>query len=99
MALSAILFGTRHAEATEHQNGMMLSVAAEAVVKLAAFLVVGTNIQTLTYESPHALIVESLIDHAGDVAFEREGQHAHDRIAEQPGHQVKPDHKEEPGDK
>ncbi len=41
MALFAILFGTRHADATEHQNGMMLAVAAEAVVKLAAFLVVG----------------------------------------------------------
>ena len=44
MALFAILFGTRHADATEHQNGLMLAIAAESVVKLAAFLAVGTFI-------------------------------------------------------
>ena len=42
LALFAILFGTRHVDATEHQDGMMLAVATESVVKLAAFLVVGT---------------------------------------------------------
>ncbi len=44
MALFAILFGTRHADATEHQHGLMLAIAAESVVKLAAFLAVGTFI-------------------------------------------------------
>ena len=47
MALFAILFGTRHADATEHQHGLMLAIAAESVVKLAAFLAVGAFI-TLT---------------------------------------------------
>jgi Na+/proline symporter/signal transduction histidine kinase/CheY-like chemotaxis protein len=41
LAVFTILFGTRHADATEHQNGLMLAVAAESVVKLAAFLLVG----------------------------------------------------------
>ena len=41
MAIFAILFGTRHADATEHQNGLILSVAAESLVKLIAFIVVG----------------------------------------------------------
>ncbi|MCB1491470.1 MAG: hybrid sensor histidine kinase/response regulator, partial [Rhodobiaceae bacterium] len=43
LALAAFvcLFGTRHIEATEHQNGMMLAIAVESVIKLAAFLTVG----------------------------------------------------------
>ena len=44
MAIFAILFGTRHADATEHQNGLILSVAAESLVKLIAFIVIGTFI-------------------------------------------------------
>lgn len=41
LAIFAILFGTRHADATEHQHGMMLAVAMESVVKLISFLAVG----------------------------------------------------------
>lgn len=41
MAVFAILFGTRHIDATEHQDGLMLAIAAESVVKLLAFLAVG----------------------------------------------------------
>ncbi|MBX3566529.1 MAG: hybrid sensor histidine kinase/response regulator [Rhizobiaceae bacterium] len=41
LALFAVLFGTRHADATEHQDGLILAVAVESVVKLAAFLAVG----------------------------------------------------------
>ncbi|WP_298956862.1 PAS domain-containing hybrid sensor histidine kinase/response regulator [uncultured Methylobacterium sp.] len=37
----AVAFGTRHADATEHQDGLTLAVALESVVKLLAFLVVG----------------------------------------------------------
>lgn len=44
MALFAILFGTRQIDATEHNEGMMLAVAFESVVKLVAFLVVGAFI-------------------------------------------------------
>lgn len=41
LALFTILFGTRHADATEHQDGLILAIAMESVVKLAAFLGVG----------------------------------------------------------
>ncbi len=41
MAIFAILFGTRHIDATEHQEGLMLAIATESVVKILAFLVVG----------------------------------------------------------
>jgi len=41
LALFAILFGTRHADATENQNGLMLAIAMESVIKLVAFLCVG----------------------------------------------------------
>lgn len=41
MAAFACLFGTRHIDATEHQEGLMLAVAAESIVKLIAFSAVG----------------------------------------------------------
>ena len=44
MAVFAILFGTRHIDATEHQEGLMLAVAAESAIKAAAFLAVGAFI-------------------------------------------------------
>ena len=37
----AILFGTRHTDATEHQSGLILAVAMESVVKLLAFVAAG----------------------------------------------------------
>ncbi|MFP3920370.1 MAG: NahK/ErcS family hybrid sensor histidine kinase/response regulator [Dichotomicrobium sp.] len=44
MATFAMLFGTRHIDATEHQEGLMLAIAMESVVKLVAFIVVGAYI-------------------------------------------------------
>ena len=44
LAAFAVLFGTRHADATEHQDGLVLAVAVESVVKLAAFLAVGIGV-------------------------------------------------------
>ncbi|AWK86387.1 sensor histidine kinase [Azospirillum thermophilum] len=41
MAAFAIVFGTRHIDATEHHPGMVAAVAFESVVKLVAFLAVG----------------------------------------------------------
>jgi Na+/proline symporter/CheY-like chemotaxis protein len=41
LALFAILFGTRNINATEHNEGMMLAIAFESIVKLVAFLSVG----------------------------------------------------------
>ena len=44
MALFTVLFGTRHIDATEHQEGLMLAIAAESLVKLVTFLIVGAFI-------------------------------------------------------
>ncbi len=52
MAAFAVLFGTRHTDATEHQDGMMLAVAAESLVKLAAFLAVGIFVTFILFPGP-----------------------------------------------
>ena len=52
LALFAVLFGTRHADATEHQDGLVLAVAVESVVKLAAFLAVGLLVDVLPVRQP-----------------------------------------------
>lgn len=52
MAVFAWLFGTRHIDATEHQEGMMLAIASEAVVKLVAFLAVGIWVTFFLYDGP-----------------------------------------------
>ncbi|MFN4143299.1 NahK/ErcS family hybrid sensor histidine kinase/response regulator [Aestuariivirga sp.] len=41
MGIFAILFGTRHIDTTEHQDGMILAIAVESMVKLLAFVAVG----------------------------------------------------------
>ncbi|NNF76488.1 MAG: response regulator [Rhizobiales bacterium] len=41
MGAFTVLFGTRHIDATEHQDGLMTAIAVESIVKLLAFLVVG----------------------------------------------------------
>jgi Na+/proline symporter/CheY-like chemotaxis protein/anti-sigma regulatory factor (Ser/Thr protein kinase) len=56
LALFAILFGTRHVDATEHHPGMMLAVAFESLVKLVAFAAVG------------AFVTWGLFDGFGDIA-------------------------------
>jgi hypothetical protein len=37
----ACAFGTRHIDATEHQDGLVLAIAVESLIKLVAFLVLG----------------------------------------------------------
>jgi len=56
MAIFAILFGTRHIDATEHQEGLMLAIATESVVKLVAFLIVGSYITFEMFGGLGALI-------------------------------------------
>ena len=41
MALFSILFGTRHIDDSEHQNGLMLAIGFESLIKLFAFLAMG----------------------------------------------------------
>lgn len=55
MAAFAALFGTRHTDATEHQDGLMLAIASESLVKLAAFLAVGILVTFVIFSGPSAL--------------------------------------------
>ena len=41
LAVFAVIFGTRHTDATEHQNGLILAIATESLVKLVAITTVG----------------------------------------------------------
>ena len=59
MATFAVLFGTRHIDATEHQDGLMLAVAAESIVKLVAFLAVGIFVTFWMFDGPIALVQRS----------------------------------------
>ncbi|MGL6250805.1 MAG: sodium:solute symporter family transporter, partial [Billgrantia desiderata] len=44
MAAFAILFGTRHTDATEHHEGLIHAVAFESMVKLLAFMILGAYV-------------------------------------------------------
>jgi Na+/proline symporter/signal transduction histidine kinase len=59
MAVFAVLFGTRHTDATEHQHGLMLAVATESIVKLVAFLAAGVFV-TFVMFTPHELIERAM---------------------------------------
>ena len=65
MAAFAVLFGTRHVDATEHQDGLMLAVAAESIIKLVAFLAVGVFVTFVMFPGPVALFSRAL-DGAAD---------------------------------
>ena len=60
LALFAILFGTRHADATEHQHGLMLAIAMESAVKLAAFLSVGVFVTFFMFDGVFDLFSQAL---------------------------------------
>src|SRR5688500_4791911 len=56
MAVFTILFGVRHVQASEQHRGMMMAIAFESIVKLAALLAVGP------------FVVWGLFDGPGDLA-------------------------------
>ena len=60
MATFAVLFGTRHTDATEHQDGLMLAIATESIVKLMAFLAVGVFVTFVMFHGPFALFARAL---------------------------------------
>ena len=60
MAAFAVLFGTRHTDATEHQDGLMLAVATESIVKLVAFLAVGVFVTFVMFPGPFVLFHRAL---------------------------------------
>src|SRR5690349_9174874 len=60
MAAFAVLFGTRHIDATEHQDGLMLAIAAESLVKLVSFLAVGVFVTFWMFDGPVALFAQAI---------------------------------------
>ncbi|HUL90583.1 MAG TPA: hybrid sensor histidine kinase/response regulator [Pseudolabrys sp.] len=72
MATFAVLFGTRHIDATEHQDGLMLAVATESIVKLVAFLAVGIFVTFWMFDGPIALFSEAMQRPSTAAIFSRE---------------------------
>jgi Na+/proline symporter/signal transduction histidine kinase len=72
MATFAVLFGTRHIDATEHQDGLMLAVATESIVKLLAFLAVGIFVTFWMFDGPAALFKEAMQRPSTAAIFGRE---------------------------
>ena len=72
MAVFACLFGTRHIDATEHQEGLMLAIATESVVKLVAFLVVGVYVVFALFDGPGDLIAQASVLPQMQEAFEHD---------------------------
>jgi Na+/proline symporter/signal transduction histidine kinase/CheY-like chemotaxis protein len=60
LAAFAVLFGTRHIDATEHQHGLMLAIAVESIVKLVAFVAVGIFVTFVMFDGPVALFTKAL---------------------------------------
>ena len=72
MATFAVLFGTRHIDATEHQDGLMLAVATESIVKLVAFLAVGIFVTFWMFDGPVALFHAAMQRPSTAAIFSRE---------------------------
>src|SRR5690242_724043 len=72
MAIFAVLFGTRHIDATEHQDGLMLAIAAESLVKLFAFLAVGIFVTFWIFGGPGALLDAARSNPVTAAIFSRE---------------------------
>jgi len=60
MAIFAVLFGTRQIDATEHQDGLMLAIATESLVKLIAFVGVGVFVTFWLFEGPFDLFAKAI---------------------------------------
>ncbi|KQV44025.1 MULTISPECIES: PAS domain-containing hybrid sensor histidine kinase/response regulator [unclassified Rhizobium] len=52
LACFAIVFGTRHTDATEHQDGLILAIAMESLVKLLALVTAGLYIIFFVFDGP-----------------------------------------------
>ncbi|MCL6607122.1 MAG: sensor histidine kinase [Geminicoccaceae bacterium] len=59
LAAFSILFGTRHIDATEHHQGMVLAIAFESIVKLFCFLAVGLFVTWGLFGGPFDLLARA----------------------------------------
>ncbi len=72
LAFFAIIFGTRHTDATEHQDGLILAIAMETVVKLVAFATAGIYVVFFLFDGPQALWDAASTNEAAMAAFNHE---------------------------
>ncbi|MFC3034867.1 PAS-domain containing protein [Pseudoalteromonas fenneropenaei] len=59
LALFAVLFGTRRLRPSEHNPGLMTTIAFESVVKLVAFCVVGVFVCYGLFDSPQQIFQQA----------------------------------------
>lgn len=59
MAAFTVLFGTRTVDTSEHQDGLMLAVAAESVVKLVTFVAVGAFVTFAMFDGFGDLLTQA----------------------------------------
>ncbi|PRX09098.1 UNVERIFIED_ORG: Na+/proline symporter [Martelella mediterranea] len=69
LASFAIVFGTRHTDATEHQDGLILAIAMESVVKLVAFGSVGLFVLFVLFDGPADLLAAARDNVAASAAL------------------------------
>lgn len=70
LAAFTVLFGTRHADATEHQDGLILAVATESVVKLVAFVTLGIFVTFFLFDGPENLVQAAAASSVVDASLE-----------------------------
>jgi Na+/proline symporter/signal transduction histidine kinase/ActR/RegA family two-component response regulator len=71
LALFAILFGTRHIDTTEHQDGLILAIAVESIVKLLAFLAVGFFVTFMMMGGPGAILAKAASNPVTEAVFSK----------------------------
>lgn len=65
LAAFAVAFGTRHIDATEHQDGLVLAIALESVVKLVAFLAVGLFVTYVMFDGVGDILARAAAQNPG----------------------------------
>ncbi|MFC0219139.1 NahK/ErcS family hybrid sensor histidine kinase/response regulator [Pseudochelatococcus lubricantis] len=65
LAAFAVAFGTRHVDATEHQDGLVLAIALESLVKLVAFLAVGIFVTYVMFDGVGDILMRAAVTHPG----------------------------------
>ncbi len=72
MALFSILFGTRHIDATEHHEGIVLAIAFESLIKIAAFIAVGFFVTFGIFDGFDDLFTKAARELASNENFQRD---------------------------
>jgi len=57
LAVFTIILGTRRTDETEHQDGLLLAVSFDSIVKLAAFLVVGFYVTYVLFDGFDSVVM------------------------------------------